>query len=128
MTFSDVTYRLEALKVYPQVVQGRFEVDVGFDGKEPAGIRRGQTFRLRLELGDPSGAVLLPNAGFYQFTGGRWVYLMDESGKEARKQEIVLGRRNANHCEVLSGLEPGDRVITSSYEFFGDADRLVLQR
>jgi HlyD family secretion protein len=128
LTFAETTYPLEVLKVYPQVVQGRFEVDLGFDGEEPGGIRRGQTFRLRLELGDPSEAILLPNAGFYQFTGGRWVYLLDESGNEAGKREIVLGRRNANHCEVLSGLEPGDRVVTSSYEFFGDADRLVLHR
>jgi HlyD family secretion protein len=124
-TFAGGTYGIEVDKVYPEVVQGHFQIDLRFAAEEPDGVRRGQTVRLRLELGDPAEAVLLPNGAFYQSSGGRWAYVLDESGV-ARKREIALGRQNTQFCEVLSGLEPGDRVITSSYEFFGDADRLIL--
>ena len=119
-------HTLTVTRVYPQVREGRFEVDLTFDETEPEGIRRGQTIRLRLALGDPEEAVLLARGGFYQTTGGNWVYAVDGSGGEAAKRFIRLGRQNPEYFEVLDGLEPGDRVVTSSYETFGDADRLVF--
>lgn len=121
------TYRLFIEKVYPEVLNGRFEIDMTFDGKEPDGIRRGQTLRIRLELGDLAEALLLPTGGFYQKTGGRWIYVLDKSGKTARKRAIQLGRENTMFYELLGGLEPGEKVITSSYDNFGDVDVLVLK-
>lgn len=121
-------YGLRVLKVYPEVVNSRFEVDMEFEGAGPEDIRRGQTLRVRLELGDLSEATLLATGGFYQSTGGRWVYVIDESGDTATKRSIQLGRVNADYYEVLGGLEPGDRVITSSYDTFGEVDRLVLRQ
>ena len=119
-------HTLTVTRVYPQVREGRFEVDLTFDEAEPEGIRRGQTIRLRLALGDPEEAVLLARGGFYQTTGGNWVYAVGADGGEATKRFIRLGRQNPEYFEVLDGLEPGDRVVTSSYETFGDADRLVF--
>ncbi len=126
-SLSEKTYRLVIDKVFPEVLNGRFEVDMTFDGREPEDIRRGQTLRIRLELGDLSEALLLPTGGFYQKTGGRWVYVLDDSGKTARKREIQLGRENTMFYELLGGLEPGEMVITSSYDNFGDVDRLILK-
>jgi HlyD family secretion protein len=126
-TFSGRTYTVVIAKIYPEVVEGRFEVDMNFAGEEPAGIRRGQTLRIKLELGELSEAVLLMNGGFYQSTGGRWVYVLDESQRGATRRDVHLGRQNLEYFEVLGGLEPGDRVIVSSYETFGNADRLVLK-
>jgi HlyD family secretion protein len=125
-TLAGESYEVQVEKVYPQVVDGRFEVDLRFTGAEPAVVRRGQTIRLRLELGDPSEAVLLPNSAFYQSTGGRWAYVLDDSGDTAHRREIALGRKNTRFLEVLDGLLPGERVIISGYEPFGDADRLIL--
>jgi HlyD family secretion protein len=125
--FSGKACRLTISKVYPEVAGGRFEVDLLFEGDEPADVRRGQTFHVRLELGDPSEALLLPNGAFYQKTGGRWIYVLDSSGQKAHRQDITLGRQNSDFFELLDGLEPGDRAITSSYETYGDADVLVLQ-
>jgi HlyD family secretion protein len=125
---SGVEYDLSVLKVYPEVVNSRFEVDMAFEGDEPEGIRRGQTLRIRLELGELSEALLLETGGFYQATGGRWAYVVDESGNTATKRGIQLGRVNTDYYEVLGGLQPGERVITSSYDAFGDVDQLVLQR
>jgi len=127
-TYDDTPYRLNISKIYPEVINGRFEVDMEFMGAGPEGIRRGQTLRIRLELGDLSEAVLLASGGFYQKTGGRWVFVVDASGELARKRNIQLGRQNPQRYEVLGGLEPGERVITSSYDNFGDVDQLVLNR
>jgi len=123
---ADETYAVRVAKVYPQVVNGRFEVDLHFSGDEPADLRRGQTIRMRLELGDPYEALRLPNGPFHQSTGGRWVFVVNESGDRAHRRDIVVGRQNAQSLEVLEGLEPGETVITSPYEFFGDAERLLL--
>jgi HlyD family secretion protein len=122
------TYRLKITKVYPEVKDGRFEVDMVFDGAIPQGIRRGQTLQVRLELGDLSEALLVPRGGFYQKTGGQWVYVLDKSGNFAVKRNIKLGRQNPQVFEVLEGLQPGEQVITSSYDNFGDNDKLVLKR
>lgn len=119
-------YEMQIIRVYPEVRDGRFEVDLEFVG-EPPSIRRGQTLRFRLEMSDPSRAVLVPRGGFYQTTGGNWIYVLDESGDEATKRFIRIGRQNPTHYEVLDGLQPGEQVVTSSYDTFGDADRLVLQ-
>ena len=125
--FSGKTYRLSVKKIYPEVRDGRFDVDMEFDGAEPEGIRRGQTFQIRLELGDLSEAILLARGGFYQETGGRWAYVLDETGTSALKRQIRLGRQNPHVFEVLEGLEPGEKVITSNYEGFGDMDELILK-
>ncbi len=122
------TYRLKITKVYPEVKDGRFEVDMIFDGTIPQGIRRGQTLQVRLELGDLSEALLVPRGGFYQKTGGQWVYVVDKSGNFAVKRNIKLGRQNPQVFEVLEGLQPGEQVISSSYDNFGDNDKLVLKR
>jgi HlyD family secretion protein len=114
-------------KIYPEVLEGQFAVDLGFTTGEPPGIRRGQTLRVRLELGEPSEALLLATGGFHQRTGGRWAYVLEPSGKSARKRAIQLGRRNIAHYEVLAGLEPGERVITSTYDGFGEAEELRLK-
>ena len=121
------TYQLIVKKSYPEVREGRFEVDMEFDGASPQGIRRGQTLHIRLELGDLSEAVLLPRGGFYQKTGGQWVYVLEPSGAYATKRPIRLGRQNPQVFEVLEGLEPGERVITSTYDGFGEIDKLILK-
>lgn len=120
-------YELIATRVYPEVRDGRFEVDFEFAGDPPSGIRRGQTLRFRLEMSDPGQAVMVPRGGFYQTTGGNWIFVVDPSGDRAAKRFIQLGRQNPTHFEVLNGLEPGERVVTSGYETFGDADRLVFR-
>jgi len=112
-------------KIYPQVNEGQFEVDMMFD-EEPVGLRRGQTLQLRLTLGDNSDALLIPNGSFYQETGGNWVFVVSPSGADAVKRPVRLGRRNTDFIEVLDGLEPGEQVITSPYTSFAGMDRLVL--
>lgn len=125
--FNEKTYRLSIRKVYPEVKEGKFEVDTEFDSDAPESIRRGQTLHIRLELGDPSEAVQLTRGGYYQTTGGQWVYVVDESGSFAVKRNIKLGRQNPEMFEVLEGLEPGERVVTSSYENYGEMDKLILK-
>jgi HlyD family secretion protein len=120
-------YRLKVTKIYPEVRAGRFEVDLEFTGEAPPDLRRGQTLQIRLELGDLTESVLLARGGFYQKTGGRWVYVVDDAGEVAVKREIKLGQQNPRMFEVLEGLEPGERVVTSSYDNFGDVDELILK-
>ena len=112
-------------KIYPQVSEGQFEVDMTFS-EEPLGLRRGQTLQLRLTLGDNTDAILVPNGTFYQETGGNWIFVVSADGKEAIKRTVRLGRRNTNFIEVLDGLEPGEQVITSPYTSFVSMDRLNL--
>ncbi len=112
-------------KIYPQVNDGQFEVDMIF-AEEPAGLRRGQTLQLRLTLGDNSDALLIPNGSFYQETGGNWIFVVAPDGTEAVRRTVTLGRRNSEYIEVLDGLEAGERVITSPYTSYADMDRLVL--
>ncbi|MFC1784474.1 efflux RND transporter periplasmic adaptor subunit [Candidatus Neomarinimicrobiota bacterium] len=127
-SFDNKQHELIVAKVYPEVINGRFEVDMEFISDEPEGIRRGQSQHIRLELGDPGEGVLLARGGFFQKTGGQWVYLVDDSEEFAVKQLIKLGRQNTEVFEVLDGLKPGDKVITSSYESFGDIDKLMLSK
>lgn len=119
-------YGLVITYVYPNVLNGRFPVDMNFTGETPSGIRRGLSLRLRIELGQSSEELLLPVGGFYKDTGGNWVYVLDADGNRAVKRSVRLGRKNTEHFEVLEGLKPGDKVITSSYENFGNNEVLVL--
>ena len=127
-TFADKEYTLKIKKVFTQVANGKFQVDMQFVGNVPAGIRRGQSLQILLALSDESKQVLLPKGGFYQQTGGNWIFKMSENGKTAYKVDIQLGRQNTEYYEVMQGLKPGDRVITSSYENYGDIQELVLQK
>jgi HlyD family secretion protein len=117
---------LHVSKIYPQVKEGQFEVDMLFD-EDPVGLRRGQTLQVRLTLGDNTDATLIPNGSFYQDTGGNWVFVVSPDGSEAIKRSVRLGRRNQNFIEVLDGLEPGETVITSPYTSFVGMDRLSLK-
>jgi len=118
------TYRLKVAKVYPQVRNGQFQIDLVFEGAEPASIQRGQTIQARLTVGDSSKALLIPNGAFFNDTGGNWVFVVDRGGNSATKRAVQLGRRNSDFIEVLGGLKPGDRVITSSYSGMVDKDHL----
>ncbi|MDO8367014.1 MAG: efflux RND transporter periplasmic adaptor subunit [Saprospiraceae bacterium] len=124
--FNGAKVKLVVSKVYPEVRNGRFDVDMTFE-KIPDGIRRGQSVPVRLQLGKPAEATLLATGGFFSDTGGNWVYVISPGGEKATKRNISLGRKNPQFFEVLSGLEPGEEVITSSYENFGDKDVLNLQ-
>ncbi len=119
----DIDLRIS--KIYPQVKEGQFEVDMILED-EPTGLRRGQTMQVRLTLGDNSDAILIPNGSFYQETGGNWVFVVSPNGSEAVKRTVRLGRRNTNFIEVLDGLEPGEKVITSPYTSYTGMDRLTL--
>lgn len=120
-------YELVITYIYPNINNGRFQVDMDFVGEAPEGIKRGGSLRLRIELGQSSEQLLLPVGGFYKDTGGNWVFVVNEAGTQAEKREIRLGNKNPDHFEVLEGLEPGDRVITSSYDNFGDNEVIVLK-
>ena len=119
-------YPLTIAKIYPQVKGGSFIADLTFDGPEPAELQRGQTLPPRLTLGDPAMAVLLPNGAFYTDSGGSFVFALSADGHRAEKRAVRLGRRNPDFIEVIGGLNPGDRVITSAYTGFADKDRLKL--
>jgi len=126
--FNGETYQVKVDKVFPEILNGTFQVDFLFAGKEPQGIRRGQTQHIRLVLGDPVETLVLSRGGFFSKTGGQWVYVIDESGKKAYRKSIKLGRQNSDVYEVMSGLNPGEKIITSSYDYFGDADILILNK
>lgn len=125
--FAGNSYAIVVTQKYPAVVEGRFRVDMEFVDETPDGITAGQTYHIRLELGDISEAILLARGGFSQTTGGNWAYVLEPSGDVALKRRIRLGRQNPDFFEVLEGLEPGEKVITSSYESFGNMERLVLK-
>jgi HlyD family secretion protein len=118
------TYRLKVAKVYPQVRDGQFQIDLLFIGPEPPAMQRGQTVQAKLTVGDSSKALLIPNGAFFNDTGGNWVFVVDSGGNSATKRPVQLGRRNSDFIEVLSGLKPGDRVITSSYSGLTDKNHL----
>lgn len=120
-------HSLHIRKVYPEVREGKFKADFKFSGEQPENIRTGQTFYLNLQLGQPIEAILIPRGAFYQKTGGKWIYVMSADGKQAVKREIRIGRQNPQYYEVLEGLEPGEKVITSSYDNYGESDVLILR-
>jgi HlyD family secretion protein len=120
------THSLQVTKIYPEVRDGKFDIDLRFDGPSPQGLRRGQTLQLRLAMGDSTQALLLANGGFFQDTGGNWVFVLDAAGEVAVRRDVRLGRRNPEHVEVLGGLREGERVIVSTYSTFLAMDRLAL--
>lgn len=120
------TYGAEIRKVYPEVREGKFQADFRFIGTQPDNMRSGQTYYLNLQLGQSEEAILIPRGAFYQKTGGQWIYVMDASGSKATKRKIKIGRQNPQYFEVLEGLNPGEKVITSGYDTYGDSDVLVF--
>lgn len=125
--FSGIIYPARITKIYPEVVEGHFAVVMEFTKDIPEEIRIGQTSRIRLELGESEQATLIQRGGFYQNTGGQWIYVVDESGEFAYKKDIRIGRQNPNYYEVLEGLQPNEKVIISNYDNFGDAEKLILK-
>ena len=113
-------------KVYPEVRDGKFQADFKFDGAQPDNIRTGQTYYLNLQLGQSEEGIIIPRGSFYQKTSGKWIFVLSSDGSKAVKREIRIGRQNPRYYEVLEGLEPGEKVITSSYDSFGDCDVLVF--
>jgi HlyD family secretion protein len=127
-TIAGKDYQMKITKVYTQVNNGRFQVDMLFEDKVPEGIRRGQTLQIRLALSDETQALLLNKGGFFQQTGGNWVYKVSADGSTAYKVDVQLGRQNPDYYEVISGLQPGDKVVTSSYENYGNMQELVIKK
>jgi HlyD family secretion protein len=126
--FQDKEYPAAVAKVYPEVSAGKFAVDLVFSAQVPDGLRIGQTTRIRIELGEAQKALLIPRGGFYASTGGQWVFVVDQAAGIAVKRTVKIGRQNPDYYEVLDGLEPGEEVITSGYEAFGNRDTVVLKR
>jgi HlyD family secretion protein len=127
VTLAGKDYKLKIRKVYTQVNNGRFQVDMDFINGVPEGIRRGQTLQIRLALSDETQALLLAKGGFFQQTGGNWIFKVADNGRLAYKTDVQLGRQNPDYYEVLQGLQPGDKVVTSSYENYGNMQELVLK-
>jgi HlyD family secretion protein len=125
--FASTPYTGVITKIYPEVQNGRFAVDMVFTDEVPQQIRIGQTSRIRLQLGESKEGILLTKGGFYQTTGGQWVFVLDETGEFAIKRDISIGRQNPRYYEVLSGLDPGEKVIVSSYQNYADHDKLILK-
>ena len=126
-TRGDKLYQLQVRKVYPEVREGKFRCDFVFRGERPENIRTGQTYYIDLELGQPEQAVLIPRGTFFQTTGGQWIFVLDKSGSKAYRRNIRIGRQNPQYYEVLEGLEPGERVVTSGYEAFKDNEVLDIK-
>ena len=125
--FNKKTYRLKISKIYTDVVSGTFEVDLLFEGDYPKHIKRGQTVQLRVIFSSASDAIIVKRGGFFQETGGNWIYVVDPSGSYAEKREISIGRQNTRYYEVKGGLDPGEKVIVSSYKSFGSKDKLIFR-
>ena len=121
-----VTYGAQVRKVYPEVREGKFQADFKLVGERPDNIRTGQTYYLNLELGQPEEAIIISKGTFFQKTGGAWIYVLTEDGTQAVRREIKIGRQNPQYYEVLEGLEPGEKVVVSGYDSFGDAERLIF--
>ena len=124
----DTKYEMQLRKVYPEVRNGQFKADFRFVGDAPENIRSGQTYYLNLQLGEAAEAILIPRGSFYQATGGKWIYVLDATGEKAYRREIRIGRQNPQYYEVIEGLQPGEKVIVSSYDNFGDNEVLILNR
>jgi len=121
------TFRMKVTKVLPQVRNGQFQAELIFIGAEPQSIQRGQTLQVKLTLGDSSRAVLIPNGAFFNDTGGQWIFVVDSGGRSATKRQIQIGRKNADFIEVIGGLQPGEKVVTSTYSGMVDKDHLNFE-
>jgi HlyD family secretion protein len=121
------SYSARVTKIYPQVINGTFKVDLDFVDVAPTGIHVGQAIDMKVELGDAARAVMLPNGPFYQDTGGRWMFVVSPDGRSAVRRNVRLGRRNPQYVEVLDGLKPGERVIVSGYEALLAVQRVVFE-
>ncbi|MCE1200163.1 MAG: efflux RND transporter periplasmic adaptor subunit, partial [Marinilabiliales bacterium] len=120
-------FNLSVKKVYPDVRDGQFKIDLVFEGQKPENIRTGQTYHVKLQLGESQKAILIPRGGFFQATGGQWIFVLNASGTEASKRNIRIGKQNPQYYEVLEGLNPGEKVITSGYEIFGNNDKVAVR-
>ncbi len=120
-------YPLRLRKVYPEVRNGKFKVDLVFTDSKPLTIRTGQSYNIKLQLGESSDALLLPKGSFFQSTGGQWIFVVGPDGEEALKRNIRIGKQNSRYYEVLEGLQAGEKVITSNYDSFGEAEKIVLK-
>lgn len=120
-------FSLMVKKVYPDVREGQFKIDLVFEGQTPENVRTGQTYHVKLELGESQKALMIPRGGFFQSTGGQWVFVLNEAGTEAVKRPIKIGKQNPQYYEVLEGLNAGEKVITSGYEMFGTNDKIVMK-
>ncbi len=127
-SFAGKDYNLRIRKVYSQVTNGRFQIDMEFAGQVPEGIRRGQTLQIRIALGSETKAILLPKGGFYQVTAGNWIFKLNEAGTIAYKTNITVGHQNPDYYEILEGLKPGDKVLINSYENYGKMDEIILKK
>lgn len=127
VNFQQQHYALNIKKIYPQVSNGQFQIDLIFSGESPAGVRRGQSMQAHLQLSENSKVLMIPNGSFYQDTGGKWIFVLTPDGRQAIKRNIRLGRRNMHSIEVLEGLKAGERVVTSAYAGYLDIDKLTLQ-
>lgn len=125
--FAGDRHQLNIRKVYPEVLNGSFEVDMDFDSEVPDGLKRGQNLQIRLALSDETQAILVPRGGFYNTSGGNYVYVLTEGGDRAFKRNIRINRQSDRHYEITEGLQPGEKVIVSNYDVFNDADELILQ-
>nr|WP_297165608.1 efflux RND transporter periplasmic adaptor subunit [uncultured Dysgonomonas sp.] len=123
----DKNFALRVRKVYPEVREKQFKTDFIFEGERPDNIRAGQTYYINLQLGQPVDAILIPRGAFYQATGGQWIFVVTADGSKAIRRKITIGRQNPNYYEVISGLEAGEKVITSSYDTYGDVQELILK-
>lgn len=121
-------FNVTVTKVYPEVTQGQFKVDLALSDTQPENIRVGQTCHVDLRLGEPTQGVVIPRGQFFRNTGGRWIYVLNADGTEATRREITIGRQNPRYYEVTDGLTPGERVIISEYTDFGDADKIIISR
>lgn len=122
-----ISYQVQLKKVYPHVQDGKFKIDLVFSDEKPKKIRTGQSYYIKLQLGTPTDAILLSRGGFFQSTGGQWVYVLDASGDFALKRPVRIGKQNPKYYEILEGLNPGEQVITSGYDNFGESDKLTLK-
>lgn len=120
-------FNMQVLKVYPDVKGGQFKTDLSFSGETPDNIRTGQTYHINLQLGQSDESVLIPRGAFYQSTGGQWIFVLSPDGTEAHRRNIKIGKQNPQYYQVIEGLEPGEKVITSGYEMYGNNERLVLK-
>jgi HlyD family secretion protein len=120
-------FNLAVKKVYPDVRDGQFKIDLVFEGSKPENVRTGQTYHVKLELGESQKALMVPRGGFFQSTGGQWIFVVNEAGTEAVKRSIKIGKQNPQYYEILEGLKAGEKVITSGYEVFGTNERIVMK-